>query len=278
MTRLIITVAVTGSVPTKQQSPHLPITPDEIADTARRCRDAGASIIHVHARDQNGKPTLDPDVFAAIAGAIRAQCPDLIIQISTGGRAGADPQMRAAAVRRLKPEMASLTTGSVNFPDRVYENSNETIEFLARVQKEAGTKPEMEIFDTGMIETAIALADKGLADRPLHFDFVLGLPGGTQSARPKQLLHLVESIPRDSTWTVAGIGRHQLPMGVLGILLGGHVRVGLEDNLYYAKGVLASNEMLVERIVHIATELGREIASPNEARAILGLSHPISNF
>jgi len=271
MAKLIITVAVTGSVPTKQQNPHLPITPDEIADTARRCRDAGASIIHVHARDQTGKPTLDPDVFAAIARAIRAQCPDLIIQISTGGRAGADPQMRAAAVRQLKPEMASLTTGSVNFPDRIYENSNEVIEFLARAQKESGTKPEMEIFDTGMIETAVALADKGLADRPLHFDFVLGLPGGTQPATPRQLLHLVESIPCDSTWTVAGIGRHQLPMGVLGILLGGHVRVGLEDNLYYAKGALASNATLVERIARIATELGREIASPNQAREILGL-------
>jgi 3-keto-5-aminohexanoate cleavage enzyme len=269
--RLIITVAPTGSVPTKQQNPHLPITPDEIAETARHCRDAGASIIHVHARDQHGQPTLDPDVFAAIVSAIHARCPDLIIQISTGGRAGSDPQRRVAAVQRLKPEMASLTTGSVNFSDRVYENANETIEFLARAQREAGTKPEMEIFDTGMIETAVALADKGLANRPLHFDFVLGLPGGTQPATPKQLFHLVESIPSDSTWTVAGIGRHQLTMGALGIVLGGHVRVGLEDNMYYAKGVLASNEMLVERIVRIATELGREIASPDEARVILGL-------
>lgn len=269
---LIITIAPTGSVPTKQQNPYLPTTPEEIGKTARLCREAGAAIIHIHARDTSGQPTLDPDIFAEIDAAIRAHCPDIIIQISTGGRAGTDPQQRTAAVQRLKPEMASLTTGSINFADRVYENSHATIELLARTMKQVGTKSEFEIFDTGMIETAKRVVQNGWADPPLHFNFVLGLPGGTQPATPKQLLHLVESLPPNSTWTVSGIGRHQLPMGVLGIVLGGHVRVGLEDNLYYTQGMLASNEMLVKRIVRIATELGREIATPEQARILLGLN------
>ncbi len=271
MNKLIITAALTGSVPTKEQNPQLPVTPNEIAESAKRCHDAGASIVHIHARDHAGKPTLDPAVFAAIYAAIQQRCPDIIIQISTGGRAGTNAELRAASVRRLKPETASLNPGSINFADRIYENSPQTIEFIARAQKEAGTKPEMEIFDTGMIGTAVLLAEKGFADLPLHFNFVLGLPGGTQPATVKQLLHDVESIPPGSTWTVSAIGRHQLPMNVLGIVMGGHVRVGLEDNIYYSKGVLASNEMLVERIVRLARELGRDIAKPDEARAIMSL-------
>ena len=266
---LIITVAPTGNVPTKEQNPHLPVTPEEIAETARRCCELGASIVHVHARDTAGKPTLDPDVFADIYERIRSRC-DIIVQISTGGRAGMDPEMRAAAVRRLRPEMASLTTGSMNFPDMVYANPFTVIEYLARAMKEAGTKPEMEIFEGGMIANALMLVDKGLAAPPLHFDFVLG-SRGSLPATAKNLLFLRESIPPDATWTVAGIGRWQLPMAVLGIVMGGHVRVGLEDNLYYTKGVLASNEQLVERVVRLARELGRPIATPAEARQMLGL-------
>jgi 3-keto-5-aminohexanoate cleavage enzyme len=246
------------------------MTPEEIADVAVHCREAGASMIHVHARDGQGKPTLDPAVFARIHELITART-DLIVQISTGGRAGMDPEHRAAAVRLVRPEMASLTTGSMNFPDRVYANPFEVIDYLAEAMAEAGTKPEMEVFEPGMIANALLLVEKGLAKPPLHFDFVLGIRGSLP-ATPKNLLFLSESIPPDSTWTVAGAGRWQLPMAALAILMGGHVRVGLEDNLYYRKGELASNEQLVARVARLAAELGRSLATPDEARQILGLA------
>jgi 3-keto-5-aminohexanoate cleavage enzyme len=266
--KLIITVAPTGSVPTKAQNPHLPLTPQEIADTAHRCYNEGASIVHVHAR-RDGRPILDVEVFAQTHRLIAQRC-DMIVQISTGGRAGTDPVARAAAVRFIKPEMASLTTGSVNFPDRVYENSFETIEYLATAMQEVGTKPEMEIFDASMINNALRLVRQNLSSEPLHFNFVLGLLGA-QPATAKILLHLTELIPANDTWTVSGIGRHQLPMATLALVMGGHVRVGLEDNLYYGPGELASNEQLVARVVRLARELGREVASPAEARRILSL-------
>jgi 3-keto-5-aminohexanoate cleavage enzyme len=269
MDKLIITVAVTGNVPTKEQNPHLPVTPQEIAETALQCQEAGASVIHIHARDQAGRPTLDPDIFADIHRRV-TQRTDLIVQISTGGRAGTDPEARAAAVRKIRPEMASLTTGSMNFPDQVYANPFSLIEYLAGAMVESGTKPEMEIFEPGMIANALLLVDRGLAVPPLHFDFVLGIRGALP-ATPKNLLFLSESIPTGSTWTVAAVGRWQLPMAVLAIVVGGHVRVGLEDNLYYCRGELATNEQLVARVARIASELGRPLATPQEAREILSL-------
>ncbi len=175
-----------------------------------------------------------------------------------------------AAVRRIRPEMASLTTGSMSFPYRVYANSFAGIEYLAAAMREAGTKPEMEIFEVGMIANALALADEGLAEPPLHFDFVLG-SRGSLPATPKNLLFLSESIPPGATWTVAAVGRWQLPLAVLAIVMGGHVRVGLEDNLYYRKGELATNEQLVARVARLAAEVGRPVATPDEARKILGL-------
>jgi 3-keto-5-aminohexanoate cleavage enzyme len=270
MDKLIITVAVTGNVPTKEMNPHLPVTPHEIADAGVRCREAGASLIHVHARDSAGRPTLDPQVFARIHRLIEERT-DLIVQISTGGRAGMDTEARAAAVRLIRPEMATLTTGSMNFPDRVYENPFDVIEHLAAAMQDAGTKPEMEIFEPGMIANALMLVDKGLATLPLHFDFVLG-SRGSFPASARNLIFLSESIPLGSTWTVAGIGRWQLPMAVLATVMGGHVRVGLEDNIYYRKGDLASNEQLVARVARIAAEVGRPVATPDEARQILGLA------
>ena len=270
--KLIITVATTGSVPTREMNPHLPVTPEQIAETAVLCREAGASVIHIHARDADGRPTLDPQVFAQIHSLISERT-DLIVQISTGGRAGTDTEARAAAVRLLHPEMASLTTGSMNFPDRVYANPFEVIEFLAKTMAESGTKPEMEIFEPGMIANAQRLVEKGLAIEPLHFDFVLG-SRGSLPATARNLVFLSETIPPGSTWTVAGIGRWQLPMAVLAIVMGGHVRVGLEDNLYYHKGVLATNQQLVARVARIAAEVGRPVATPDEARQILRLPVP----
>jgi len=196
----------------------------------------------------------------------------LILQISTGGRAGASYAQRSERLQ-LKPEMASLTTGSVNFPNSVYENSPELIARLARDMCDLGIKPEMEIFDLSMVQNALNLSAAGLADPPLHFDFVMGLRGAIP-ATVENLVFLKNSIPADATWSVAGIGPHQLPMNTLAILMGGHSRVGLEDNIYYRKGELASNERLVERMVRLAGELGRDVATPDDARRILDLPSP----
>ena len=269
MSKLIITVALNGSVPTKEMNPHTPIAPDEIAAAALKCREAGASVAHVHARDLEGKPTLDPDIFAQIHRRI-SEATDMIVQISTGGRADLDAQLRAEPVLRIAPEMASLTTGSMNFPDQVYANSFETVETLARAMKTVGTKPEMEIFEAGMIDNALLLLKQGLVEAPLHFDFVMG-SRGSQPATARQLVFLSESIPREATWTVAALGRHQLPMAMQAIAMGGHARVGLEDNIYYRYGTLASNEALVARVARIATEAEREVATPDEAREIMSL-------
>ncbi len=267
---VILTAALNGSVPCRDRTPHVPLTPEEIADAAVKCRDAGAAIAHVHARDAEGGATLDPEIFTRIHTLITERT-DLIVQISTGGRADLDAQVRAIPVRRIQPEMASLTTGSMNFPDQVYANSFDTVAILAQAMVDAGTKPEMEIFEAGMIDNALALVEQGLATEPLHFDFVMG-SRGSQPATARQLLFLRESIPPSATWTVAGLGRWQLPMGVLAIGMGGHVRVGLEDNLYYRRGELASNEQLVARMARIAVEAERAVATPEEARQILSLS------
>jgi 3-keto-5-aminohexanoate cleavage enzyme len=269
MEKLIITVAPTGNVPTKEMNPNLPVTPEGIAETAERCREAGASVIHVHARDAAGEPTLDPEVFARIYELVSERT-DLVVQISTGSRAGTDLEARAAAVRLLRPEMASLTTGSMNFPDRVCANPFEVIEYLATVMKEVGTKPEIEIFEPGMVANASILVERGLVTPPLHFDFVLG-NRGSLPASPRNLMFLSESIPPDATWTVAAVGRWQTPMAMMAIAMGGHVRVGLEDSIYYRKGELATNEQLVARVARMAEDVGRAAATPDEAREMLGL-------
>lgn len=269
METLVITVAPTGSVPTKEMTPHVPITPKEIIETGVRCEAAGASIYHIHARDpQDESPSTDFALFEEIHTGLKERT-NLILQISTGGRAGMAYEQRKERLK-LKPEMASLTTGSVNFPDRVYENSPALIEALARDMLHYGTKPEMEIFDVSMINNALELVKKELTVPPLHFDFVMGLKGAIP-ATIENLVHMKNSIPADATWSVTGIGPAQLVMNTHAILTGGHVRVGLEDNIYYRRGVLATNEQLVERMVRLCEELGREVASPNEARDILKL-------
>ena len=273
MNKVILTVALNGSLPTKEMNPNVPITPEELGVAAAKCQEAGASIVHVHARDADGRPTLDPAIFEQIHHEI-AKRTDLIIQISTGARAGTDTEARAEPVRRIRPEMASLTTGSTNFPNQVYSNSFEVVERLAEVMKEANTKPEMEIFEAGMIENALGLVAKKLVEPPLHFDFVLG-SRGSQPATARQLVFLSESIPPESTWTVAALGRWQLPMGILAIGMGGHVRVGLEDNLNYRYRELASNEQLVSRMARISDEAERGVATPDETRELLSLKPQI---
>ena len=270
MEKLIITVAPTGSLPTKKMTPHVPITPQEIIETGLRCEAAGASIFHIHARNPSDEtPSTDFSIFEEIYNGLRERT-NLILQISTGGRAGMAYEERNERLK-LRSEMASLTTGSVNFANSVYANSPELIEALARDMRFNDIKPEMEIFDVSMINNAVALLKKNLADAPMHFDFVLGMKGALP-ATVENLVHLKNSVPPDSTWSVAGIGRAQLNMNVHAILMGGHVRVGLEDNIYFRKGQLATNEQLVERIARLSREFGRDVANPDEARDILHLN------
>ncbi len=270
MDKLIITAALVGAEVTRQHNPNLPLSPEEIAQAALAAGAAGASIIHLHVRDEQGNPTQDKQVFRKVMGLIK-ETSDLILQVSTGGAVGMSPSERLQPVT-LYPEMATLTTGSVNFGEEVFVNSPEDIEHFARVMAQFGVKPELEVFDLGMINNAISLVKKGLLTPPLHFDFVMGVPGGIP-ASPKNLLHLVENLPPGATWSVAGIGKYQLPLAAMAIILGGHVRVGFEDNVFYTKGVpAASNAQLVARISRLAGELGRAIASPQEARQILGLN------
>jgi len=271
MEKLVITVAMVGAETTLEQQPNLPITAEQIGEEAENCRRAGASMIHLHVRDEKGNPTQSKDYFQPAIDEIRRRT-DLLVQVSTGGAVGMTPEERLNGVYcEPKPDMATLSCGTVNFGNEVFWNSPDLIESFARHLAARGVKPEIEVFDVGMISNAENLVKKGLIKPPLHFDFVMGVTGGI-SGDPFHLMHLIKSIPPGSTWTVAGIGRHQLPLAVMAIILGGHVRVGFEDNIYYSKGILAqSNAQLVERIVRIAGELGREIATPTEARQILGL-------
>jgi 3-keto-5-aminohexanoate cleavage enzyme len=267
--KLIITVALTGNVPTKQMNATLPVTPEEIAEDVRCCAHAGAAIFHVHARDEKMRPTHEISIFKRIVSRIKETSPEVIIQLSTGGRAGKDWEARANSLR-LRPEMGSFTTGSVNFPGQVYENSPQFMKFLAAVFKETGVKPEIEVFEAGMVANAVHFMKKGLIDAPLHFDFVLGAPG-SMAGTVRNLVFLSESIPGGSTWSVAGIAGAEIPLAAVAIAMGGHVRVGLEDNLFMPDGSPATNLSLVESVVVLAEAMGRKVATPAEARAILSM-------
>ena len=270
MEKLIVTAAVVGAELTREDTPYLPLTPEEIAEEARRACEAGASVVHLHARDAEGRPTQDREIYREIVDRVRARC-EAVVQVSTGGAVGMTAEERLQPVE-LGPEMASLTAGTVNFGDEVFFNPRDLMVRFAEAMQAHGVKPELEIFDAGMVANALWLERKGLVTPPLHFDFVLGVPGALP-AGIKNLLHLVESIPSSATWSVAGIGRHQLPMATAAVLMGGHARVGLEDNIFYRAGEpAAGNAPLVERVVRVARELGREVAGPGETRRILGLA------
>ncbi|MFO1197948.1 MAG: 3-keto-5-aminohexanoate cleavage protein [Burkholderiaceae bacterium] len=273
MDKLVVTAALTGAEVTRAQQPALPVTPEEIGVAAAECAAAGASIVHVHGRRPDGTPTQDREVYRRIIDEVRARC-DVIVQVSTGGAVGMTPGERLAPVT-LKPEMATLTMGSVNFGDDVFLNTPADIEMFARAIRDHGVKAELEIFDTGMLATARRWLARGLLEGPPHVDFVLGVPGG-MAGTPRSLMHLVAELPEGATWSVAGIGAAQLPLSTLAIVLGGHVRVGFEDNVYYRRGELArSNAQFVERVVRIAAELGRPVATPGEARAMLGITRAV---
>lgn len=266
---VVVTVAGVGAEVTRAQQPNLPLLPDEVGEEYRRAHDAGAAIGHIHGRKPDGTPTQDLETFRAYGQAIRARCP-ILQQFSTGGAVGMSVEERIAALA-LAPEMATLTLGTCNFGDDVFENSLPTIRAILGRIRRFGITPELEIFDDGMLATAEVLFGKGLLAPPLHFDFVLGVPGSA-AATPENLLHFARSIPAGCTWTVAGIGRRQTAMATMAVAMGGHVRVGFEDNIYYRKGELAdSNARFVERVVRIAREVGREPASVEQARKVLNL-------
>lgn len=270
--KLIITLAPTGMIPTKDQTPHVPITADEIAHDTYEAYKLGASAVHVHARDEDGKPTYRKEIFEKIFKEIKRKCPDIVICASTSGRVHPHVEHRSE-VLDLYPEMASLTLGSLNFPQHPSVNSMETIKMLATMMKERNILPELEIFEGGFINTAKYLARKGYLRKPLHFCLLLGSLGSFPPGIG-DLSYLVQSLPSESNWSATGIGRFQTQINVAAILMGGNVRVGVEDSIYYnyPREELTTNAKLVKRIVRIAEELNREIATPKETREILGIN------
>lgn len=272
---VIITAALVGAELTRENTPYLPLSPDEIAAEAQAAYLAGAAMVHLHARTADGIPTQDIEDYRRIIEAVRARVPQVIIQVSTGGAVGMQAEERLQPLALL-PDMASLTTGTVNFGEEVFFNSLPMVREFARAMQMRKIRPELEIFDCGMIPSAMRLLKEGLLNEPLHFNLVLGVPGGA-AGTIKNLLHMVESLPPNSTWTASGIGASQLPLTTAAILLGGHVRVGLEDNIYYQRGILSQGSApLVERAARLAKELGRSPATPEEARQILHLEEKVA--
>lgn len=272
MDPVIITAAITGSITTADANPHLPISVEQNVESILGAAEAGAAMVHVHAREEDGEPTQRLERFAPIVEGVRKAGCDVVLNLTTGSAAGRARGADRYANLVLEPEVCSFDCGSMNFGERVFENSLAFLRELATAAKEHGVKPEIECFDTGQLMTGLKLHADGFIDGPpLLFQFVLGVQGGAP-ATPETLLYMRSLIPDDAVWSVCALGRHQLPLNVLAMLLGGHVRTGLEDNIYYSRGVLAeSNAQLVARIVRIASELGRPVATPDDARQILGL-------
>ena len=271
MEKLIITAAICGAEVTKEQNPAVPYTVEEIVREAKSAYDAGAAIVHLHVRRDDGTPTQDRERFRECIDAIRKEIPDVILIPSTGGAVGMTAEERLQPTE-LFPEMATLDCGTCNFGDDVFENTMPIMRAFGKRMLENRIKPEYECFEMGHLDTVLTMARKGqVPGAPMQFNFVLGVPG-CAPATVENLAWLVRNIPAGSTWTATGIGRATFPMAAAAIIMGGNVRVGFEDNLYLERGVLAkSNGELVAKVVRLARELGREIATPAEARKILGL-------
>lgn len=269
---VILTAAIVGAELTRSQTPYLPLTPQEVADEAARCRDAGAAVIHLHVRTDAGQSTQSAERFAQVIEAIRRAC-DCIVQTSTGGAVGMSVDERAGPLA-CRPEMATLNCGTINFGDDVFINTRPDIRRLAAAIRAAGSMPELECYEVGHIDEALALVAEGAVEAPLHFQFVLGVKGAI-GARDDVVRYLRSLLPPGSTWGVAATGRFQQPMTELAMRLGGHARVGLEDNIYWTKGVLAEGSApLVSRAAAYARSVGREPADPARARKLLGLGGP----
>ena len=271
MDKLIISCCICGAEVTKENNPAVPYTVEEIAREAKSAYDAGAALIHLHVRWDDGTPTQDKGRFQECVDAIRKVCPDVIIQPSTGGAVGMTDLERLQSTEITPtPEMATLDCGTCNFGgDEIFINTDNTINNFGDIMKERGIKPECEVFDKGMIDLALKAAKKGHIDYPIHFDFVLGVQ---MTATVRDLVFMATSIPEGCTWTATGIGKTAWDIAAATIAMGGHVRVGFEDNVYMSKGVLAkSNGEMVERVVQMAKLMNRPVATPAEAREILGL-------
>ena len=268
----IITVAITGAIPRKVDTPAVPVTPSEQIESTHEAFEAGASVVHIHVRDPDESPSSDPTLFAQVQEGVSKHCPGMIIQFSTGGRGR--EQSERGKMLSLAPDMASLATGSVNFPNQIYENPPQLVEELARTMLTYNVKPEIEVFDLAMLYNAKVLADRGLLARPCHVQFVMGIPNALPARRNllEFLVSELKELMSDATWAATGIGRHQLEVNEWCLALGGHVRTGLEDNIKFDRTRLArSNAELVSRLAGMCAAYARYPATSVEARRILQL-------
>ncbi|WP_066050961.1 3-keto-5-aminohexanoate cleavage protein [Robertmurraya korlensis] len=271
MDKVILTVAPTGAWPMKHDTPYIPLQPEEIADEIYACYLAGASIAHIHVRDDHDQASMDYEKFEQTVKLVRERC-DIGLNLTTSGGLGLDDEVRMKPFMQLRPELASFDCGSMNWAhSTTFINSPPFLEKLGQKMKESEVKPEIEVFDAGMFYNAEYYLKKGVLESPPHFQFVLGAPGG-MAATVENLVYLKNLLPKEATWSAFGIGRMHLPILYATLALGGHIRVGMEDNIFYSRGVLAkSNVEFVERAKRIVSELGKEIATPEEARILLGL-------
>lgn len=271
--KVILTVATTGAWPSKKDTPYVPLQPEEIAEEVFACYKAGASIAHIHVRDDEDKASMSFEKFEKTVKLVRERC-GIVLNLTTSGGIGLTDEIRMKPFMELKPELASYDCGSMNWMhSTVFENSPSFLEKLGTAMLESNVKPEIEIFDAGMVYNALYYLKKGILQGPLHFQFVLGAAGG-MAATVENLVFLKSLIPAGSTWSALGIGKQHLPIMYAALALGGNVRVGMEDNIFYAPKQLAkSNVEFIERTKRIVTELGKEIATPAETRAMLGLKN-----
>jgi 3-keto-5-aminohexanoate cleavage enzyme len=270
MDKVIITAALTGAVTPKDANPHIPLTPQEIANDAYECWKAGAAVVHLHMRDEKGLGTMNKEIFKEAVNLVKSKC-DVVINLTTSGDNRASDDERMAHLIEIEPEMASFDAGSFNWmPAGVFMNSPQFLDKLGKVMIEHNIKPELEIFDSGMIHTTNYFVKKGVLKAPPHYQFVLGVLGAAM-ATVDDLVYLKNLLPKDATWSAFGIGKGHLPLLYAAIALGGNVRVGLEDNIYYAPDRLATNVELVQRAARLIKEFNKDVATPADARKILGL-------
>ncbi|MEA2142592.1 MAG: 3-keto-5-aminohexanoate cleavage enzyme [Solirubrobacteraceae bacterium] len=269
---LVIQCAITGSIDADpERRPNLPATPAAIVDAALAAWRAGAAVVHLHARELDGTPTQDREAYRLLVEALDAAGCEAIVNLSCGSAGGRAVRDERLGPLELGPEMASFDCGSINFREQLFEGDLPFLRRMAGRFREFGVRPEVECFDTGHVGLALQLRDEGRLPDPMVVQFVLGVPGSGVPASVEMVEHLRRMIPADWPWSVCAIGRAQLPLNAYCILAGGHVRTGLEDNLWFRRGQPATNAMLVERVVRLATELDRPVATPAEARTLLGL-------
>lgn len=272
MKKLIITAAINGGITTRDKNPNVPYTPKEIAQSVYDSWNAGAAVAHIHARNPDGTPAYDAEIWGEIVHEIRARC-DILINLSTSGLnlpAGL-PKNTAWNHLQFHPDIASFNCGSVNHGEKAFINPPALARELAMDLRAAGVRAEVEVYNEGILSEAIRHAESGILETPHCFCFAMGIPGAVE-ATYRNLLHLVQSLPQGAIWSALALGKNQLPINIHTMLLGGHVRTGFEDNVYYRKGELAwGNAQFVERLVRLAGEVGRDVATPNDARQILQL-------